>query len=336
MRVHALLSTYRRRRVVAAASALAVVAGVAGATSGSAAATSVLNTVTYLHGEISGGDALVLHAQVTYANRVNGLGITPSGSIHFSDDAGDDLGTVTLPQCVNTLCVASTTVSIDALSDGVGQLTADYSGDLLLKPSQGTMGFSPCVNGCYADSQSGAAYTSVSSDSSTGAVDAGFGGQGLPCGVNNGGPTGNVDAYNLDANKQISYQLQGAGAQAYHTLIAKTSHNEWFCYVSPDPFKGYYPNGTAGSFPESDAAYANFGWVPQIQGGAYDGQYVGLLGHCYPYSVLPPCISSWWNAQGEGSGSPWYLDVMIDTPPNDPHFGGLKVAAPKIGSSSTT
>jgi hypothetical protein len=72
---------------------------------------------------------------VTISGLNTTLGLTPSGTVHFSDNKNDDLGTVKLPSCTLRTCDIADEIRSTSLSSGVTELTATYSGDTLLESS---------------------------------------------------------------------------------------------------------------------------------------------------------------------------------------------------------
>lgn len=319
-----------------------------------ASAGGVMASTTILTSAISeDGQQVTLTVTVRDGNNKNGLGITPQGTVTFSDDVGDHLGGVTLPSCLLKPCVATHVVPIGNISAGVGHLRATYSGDPLLKPSTGVDPFSLAAcdaeDGCFGAVSYPGADMEVESDSDSGYVVSNFDAVGLPCGVVGGGPVGHVVGVGLNGEKEIYYMLTGAGAQAYHTMFSNGhfsngDNTAWFCYVSPDPFEAYSPDGYHTDFPEGDESYATFGDAPQIVGGPYNGDYVGLLGWC-PTDSPPidsdsahsnaelttdgPCLNSFAVYQNSDAGNEWELSVNLTTPPGDPFLGGKKLLAPK-------
>lgn len=291
------------------------------------------------------GQTILATVNVRAGSIKNGLGVTPTGSVHFSDNVGDDLGTAALPSCLLKPCVASLSIPVSSLSDGVTQLLATYSGDTLLKP--GTIGeplsFVHCDpdDGCFGEATEPGADLEVTSTSSTGYVVANFDADGLPCGVDGGGPVAHIVGHGLNADKSVYYTLNGAGAQAYETMLTNGQfsdgdHTAWVCYVSKDPFAAYSPDGYHTDFPESDASFNNLGPAPQIVGGVYDGYYVGLLAWCGAsynigdsnFTVDAPCVSEFDLYQNSDSGNSWNLLVNLCTPPGDPLLAGKKLLAP--------
>jgi hypothetical protein len=336
--------------------AAALVATMAAWSTGTpASAGTLLTTSTKLTAAIA-EDGQQVTATVTVKNGLtdDGLGITPQGTVRFSDDQGDDLGTLTLPDCLLKVCTASYVIPIDrfanGIENGISQLRATYSGDLLGKPSTGVhpLSIQKCrgEDGCFGGVSAGGAEMTVNSDSDEGYILANFGGSGLPCGVNGGGPVGHVVGVDLNGNKEIYYMLSGAGAQAYHTMFVNGDFGEddpdWFCYVSPESFAAYSQDGLSTDFPASNDSFNYLGPAPQIGSGPYNNYYVGLLAFCgqtyslndSSYTVGPPCLDSYGLYQSE-SASDWNLYVYLETPPGDPYLGGLKLPAlPKLPSLS--
>jgi hypothetical protein len=331
-----------RRRAVTILLATATVASLVGGALGSpASAAGLLASKTVMSATISEDASQVsLYAAVQIGNIKNGLGLTPTGSIHFTDDAGDDLGGGALPSCLLKPCSVSRVISTDLLSDHISQIYAVYSGDTLLKSSRAgaAVGFDRCGDEdvCDAYADGGNAILDAHSESDSGVILDSLGGPGLPCGVDNGGPVGNVSSYGLTASKEIYYMLEGAGAQAYDAMFNNGQFSDevtpwWFCYVAPYPFQAYSVDGYSTTFPASDESFDYYGDAPQLNSGPYSGQYVGLLPSCSHSDGELPCIENYWLGQDEGSGV-WDLSVYLEVPPGDPHFGGLKLPAIKLPS----
>ena len=328
------LALRRSRRATIAAVVVATCATtLSGAITGPASAAGLTASTTLLSARIS-DDAQRVTATVTVrmGTNTNGFGITPTGTVHFSDNLGDNLGSVAVPSCLLKPCTTSYVIPTDRFSSGVTRLTATYSGDTILKPSAAgvALGLSRCDGTCEADVFAGNADMEVESDSDTGYIVANFGGAGLPCGVNGGGPIGHVTSYNLGADKEIYYMLVGPGAAAYANLAL--DGQEWFCYASPVEFDAWSQDGVSTDFPPNGSSFGTFGPAPQMGGPNYNGLYVGLLGDCEE-GDNGPCIESYSLYQNSDHGNQWELSVDLVTPPGDPYLGGLKLAAPKIGHS---
>ncbi|HVS67877.1 MAG TPA: hypothetical protein VHE56_04960 [Mycobacteriales bacterium] len=350
MPIHRLRAMRRRHRVIAVAGSAALLMGVLGTTTGASAATSLnlsASTTTLTATLSNDGFTFTVTAQVQLGTQKNGFGITPSGTVAITDNLGDHIGTLTVPSCFNTPCVMTHTYGVDVLGNGVTKLIAKYSGDLILKPSQGTtpFGFDRCDGECEARAATATADVDAHSDSTDGYIVDDLGGPGLPCGVPGAGPVAHVQGYQLTADKSISYMLEGDPAHTYYNWVHHQPGIEgtmyWFCYVSPDPFTAYSQDGVSTVFPHSADSFGFLGPAPQITtGGPYDGDYVGLLAFCDSevfvgdsyYTVGAPCLddfSSYFNP--DSGGYDFYVD--IDAPPGDPYLGGLKLATPKIGKS---
>lgn len=353
------------RRAAIGVTAAAMLATLVGwSTSSPASAAGLLASTTALTASIT-NDGQYVNATITVriGNNKNGLGITPSGTVTFGDNVGDNLGSVAVPSCLLKPCTATYAIPTSRFSDDVERLRATYSGDLLLKTSSAVVPLSLQIcdgDGCWGDVAAGNAEMQVQSpDSDQGYIISNFGGAGLPCGVTGGGPVGHVVGVNLNGDKEIYYMLTGPGAKAYADMLYNGQFDDefppnWFCYVSQDPFQAWSTDGYHTDFPPNWDSYGFWGDAPQIVGGAYDGYYVGLLGQCPSEIVLGgggdspgydtvqphnegdgitgpdgPCIEDYSLYQNSDHGNQWELSVDLVTPPGDPFLGGLKLLAPK-------
>ncbi|HVV75296.1 MAG TPA: Ig-like domain-containing protein [Mycobacteriales bacterium] len=338
MHIHDLRGT--RRLAIAVASSAAILIGVAVPTVASGAGLGLLPSLTWADATIApDAQTVLLTATVKVGAPVNeNVGVTPSGTVTFTDDAGDGLAVVTLPTCLLKDCTVSATVLASAFSRNVGQIRASYSGDLLLKPSEAVLpfGFDRCGAGenCDAQTSEPDASLEVYSDSDQGYVMDKIGGAGLPCGVDNGGPVGQVNAYNLDDNKYLTYSIDGDGAEAEHNQVMGASYRDWFCYVAPVQFDAYSQDGTSTDFPDNDSSFGSFGPAPQIGSGPYTDDYVGLLADCSDTDDQAPCIeTSSLGREDDGIG-PWYFTVTVKLSAGDPWVGGQSLPAlPKLNLS---
>lgn len=335
-------STPRRTRLVLAglAGAGLLASSMSALTPASAASLNLIASTTTLSATASADGATVkLSSTVTFLNLPVGLGITPSGTVTFGDDAGDHLGTAAV-SCFLKACTVTHTVSTDKLSDDVSYLKATFVDKLLLKPGTAVVrfGFNRCtgdVEDCsVANVSDNTTDVGVSADSGdTASVT--LGGAALPCSLGAGdvvnstgaGPAG-VKELTISYLGTASNTAGGKYSDVSDAIIdsdgAPGGVSGYLCAVAPYAFVGFTPN-PGQSFTHTDSDYASFGLAEPITTGAYAGDYVGLLANCFynagDFSADPhngPCIADVY-ANPDGGGS---FTFVVDAPSNDPHFGG--------------
>jgi hypothetical protein len=259
-----------------------------------------------------------------------GVRLTPDGTVGFSDNQGDNLGAVTLPPCLLTACTATHTVPVAGLSDGVTRITASYSGDVALKPSGAALavGLSSCSgdSDCDVVIAQGSTELEVSGDDTdegNAYVVATLGGPALPCSLGVA-PVANFDGFNLNDRKFISYSVSGAAADAYNNASdnGDAGYDDYFCWVSPDPFTAFHP--TLATFQRNGADFTQFGDAPEITSGPYAGDFVGVLATCSELdsSDPSPCIDDYEYDAANVDTPTSSLFVDVNAPAGDPHAGG--------------
>jgi hypothetical protein len=321
---------HRVTRIAVGAAAL-LVAGLltptaAGATGGlpSSTALSVSPASTTV------GHSITLKATVKVLG-LNGLGITPTGSISFSSKnaagAVVNLGSAPISACLLTACTATLTTS--AVPVGTVSATAVYAGDGLVGPSSKTAALTVAPNPTPGSATSVTCYsgqpcdtgTLKSADSTTKldvradpsansqTVTASLGGGTLHC-IAGGTPDNDGDdddgvfvgalatfsSTATDAGKTITYTGTGAtGTTMKHQYGEHTQYAG--CYGSPTPFKGY--------------THGVYGPAPFV---AADGLYVAMLSNCANNGGAIPCMT---NQAGVGFDS-----YVIKAPAGDPKVIG--------------
>lgn len=320
----------RARIVVGGVAAAGMIASAVGTTTAASAATSLnlVASTTTLSGQLSeDGSTLTLTASVSLGGKPGNLNlgnIVPGGSVSFSDDRGDNLGSAAIPSCLLKACVVVHAVPVSAISDGTTRVTASYPGDLVLKPSSASIAFgkSDCTGDAECDFviQSGTTTLEVNSeDADTDEpawVDGSLGGPTLPCSLGVA-QVANFSGVNLDSQKGVTYTVTGAAADAYSS--AGGDGAVYFCWVSPNAFYGYNPGST--SFAGDTSDFSDFSEL-QISGGTYNGEYVGLLPTCDDSNYLDsdtsgPCITDY-----EYNGDAHSMSISVLAPAGDPHAGG--------------
>lgn len=308
-------------------------------TSASAAGLNLLDSNTVFTAKLAeDGTSVTLTATVgigTTKDGSNNLGpITPSGSVSFSDNLHDNLGSATLPSCLLTRCTVTVTVPTSHIQSGTTKLTASYPGDLLLKKSAATVPFSldSCSlpreddSPCTTFSSSGTTTVQVDTYAPSGYIEAELGGSGLPCSLGGGAKVATVNAVGVSYDKEVTYSLLGAAADAYQNLnqdFFGEFDATWFCYAAPHNFTAYTNAGST-VFPHNQNSYNRLGDAAHLTSGPYAGDYVGLLPSCDQLepSSDGPCIEGYDFYYGNPEFPPDQLFVTVLTPPGDPHFGG--------------
>ena len=322
----------RRGRVLAGITAVALAgamasAGHADATGGLASST----TLTVSPQSSTAGTAVTLTATIKVLG-LNGLGITPTGTVTFTSKNAAakvvTLGTGTVGACLLTTCYATLTTS--SVPVGTVSATAAYGGDNLVAPSSGsaaltvTQPTSPGASStvvCYSGQPCDTG-TMTSSDNTTNLdvkTPASSNTQTLSGSLTSGTlhcveppekgetPDGDDDdgvfvgalatfsSSATDVTKTITKTGTGTtGSIMKHQLAEHPTHAG--CYASPNPFKGF-----------TNGVYGNAPFV------ASDGMYEAMLGTCtYTHNVLP-CMKG-----VAGTGTTY--SYVVSAPAGDPKF----------------
>lgn len=263
----------------------AVAAGTLGVVAAPAEAAVFTSKTTLATVMSADGASLTMTATVANTSLPNGPGISPSGTVTFTDSAGDRLGALTAPNCGMTACAVKRTVTVSQLADNVSSLTASYSGDSTLGAGSAStpIAFRRCAAkaGCFNALTSGVTSIGVGTPVGDTALVT-VGGTKLPCSVGAGAVVN--AAVSGPGTKTIGIQIQhsGTAATTYMALDAKTkvaqAHTNYRCDVSTNPYQGFSAGST--TFTKSLSDFTHYGTVPQLAAGAYKGQYVGLLPDC--------------------------------------------------------
>ncbi len=308
--------------------ALGLVAAVAGASATlapSASAAGVLPTTTTLAAApaaSTAGDTVTLTATVKVLG-LPGLGVTPTGPVAFTASNGSGttaLGTSPIGSCLLTTCTAA--LSTTGIPAGSTTVTATYAGDTLAAASSGSAPVTVAVppdakttKTCLAGEQTCNTETISSDDGKTSLqVSSNGGGQtvtaalyqegGLHCDTRNPNPPGALaefDNTSPTASKLVTYTVRDAAAWFLAEEYWHSDGQFVGCYGSPNPFKGFIPGASEGSFVYGDAL-----WSPQ------DQLYVARLARCVE-GIATPCFTV-------GNIGWVYGDVEIHTPAGDPRF----------------
>jgi hypothetical protein len=304
-----------------------------------AGATGPLSTSTTLKATPASstvGTPVTLKATVKVLG-LNGLGVTPKGSVTFTSrnaaGATADLGTAKVSGCLLVPCTATLTTS--SIPVGTTSVKAAYSGDALTKPSSGSAAVTvtantspgssstvtcysgqPCSSGTVTSTDNTTKLTVVSSPSSGNqTVNASVGSGSLHCQpAGNENPDGDGDdddgvfvgalatfsSTAPDSTKTITYTGQGtaAGTTGAIMLHQYSEHTAYAgCYGSPTPFQGY-THGVYGAAPFN----------------ATDGLYEAQLSNCANHSGQKPCFTNVSSATGDS--------YVVQTLAGDPKLQG--------------
>jgi hypothetical protein len=277
------------------------------------------------------GTAVTLTATIKVLG-INGLGITPTGTVTFTSKNSANqvvtLGTGTVGACLLTTCYATLTTS--SVPVGTVSATASYGGDNLVAPSSGsaaltvTQPTSPGTSStvvCYAGQPCDTG-TMTSSDSTT-QLDVKTPASGNTQTLSGNLSSGTLHCYEppekgetpdgddddgvyvgalatfsssaTDVTKTITKTGTGTtGAIMKHQLAEHPTHAG--CYASPKQFKGF-----------TGGVYGNAPFI------AADGMYEAILGTCtYTHNVLP-CMKG-----VAGTGTTY--SYVVSAPAGDPKF----------------
>jgi Bacterial Ig-like domain (group 3) len=320
-----------RRATVFTVGAAAVLIGglVTPASSQAAGGLPSSTTVTASPSSTTAGTAVTLSATVKVLG-LNGLGITPTGSVNFSvkNSAGVvvSLGSAPISSCLLTACTAKLTSS--SIPVGTVSATGSYPGDALVGPSSGSTALTvapnptpgsatavtcysgqPCDTGTLNSTDSTTKLDVVADPSAdTQTVTASLGSGTLHC-VAGGKPDNDGDdddgvfvgalatfsSTASDAGKTITYTGTGAtGATMNHQFGEHPTYAG--CYASPNAFKGF----TKGVY----------GAAPLI-----NGEHVAMLATCTFSKNVRPCMT---NVPGSGTTDSY----VIKAPAGDPKVVG--------------
>ena len=289
------------------AAATATTIGIAAAPASAAGTATLASTTTLSAVMTADGTGLALTSTVA---QPNGLGVNPTGTVTFTDSAGDKLGAVAVSGCLLKTCTVHRTVTTTQFANLVSKITATYSGDSVLKPSSAAaaMLYERCAAtaGCYGTLTNATTAVGVGVPVNDTALVT-LGGAQLPCSAGAGSVL-NIAA--TGTGKAIAVQLQhsGAAAATYVALDAKTkvaqAHTNYRCDVSTKAYQGFSP--TAATYTKSATDFAVYGTTPTLASGTYTGQHAGLVPDCtYWYahsaSFAPVCNSVPTNTPPAGS-----------------------------------
>lgn len=321
----------RRAAVLAVSAATILIGGLlVPATSQAAGGLPSSLTLTASPSSTTSGHAVTLSATVKVLG-LNGLGITPTGSVNFSvkNSTGVvvNLGSAPITTCLLTACTATLTSS--TIPVGTVSATGSYPGDSLVGPSSGSTALTIAANPTPGSATAVTCYsgqpcdtgTLSSTDSTTNldvhsnpsantqTVTASLGSGTLHC-VAGGKPDNDGDdddgvfvgalatfsSTATDAGKTITYTGNGqTGVLMQHQYAEHTAYAG--CYGSPKPFQGY-TKGVYGPAPFN----------------ATDGLYVAMLANCANHSALP-CMTNVDNAGDADS-------YVVKAPAGDPKVVG--------------
>ncbi|HVT65593.1 MAG TPA: hypothetical protein VHD81_10600 [Mycobacteriales bacterium] len=280
--------------VVAAATATMI--GVCAAPA--SAATGVLASSTTLSAVITAdGTGLTLTSTVAQSGSSNGLGATPTGTVTFTDSAGDKLGAVAVSGCLLKVCTVQRTVTTTQLGNLVTKITAAYSGDSVLKPSSVATAilFARCTTGTSC--QGGLANATTAVGLSVPVNDSALvtlGGPQLPCSAGAGSVV-NIAA--TGTGKAMTMQLYhlGSAATAYLAVDNSTkvanAHAFYRCDVSTVAYQAFHP--ATATYAKALSDFAQYGAAPTVASGTYAGLHAGLIPDCtywFAHSATSPPV----------------------------------------------
>lgn len=293
-----------RSRVLRVLAAGAILAAVTTVGLQPTSAAGILPTTTTV---ATSGNPALAGSPVTFTATVKILGtnlgpLTPTGTVKFTYGAT----TVTRPlsSCIILLtqCTASATMTALPESASPTTVTAKYNGDLLSKPSTGTLAQETndpvaCLAAEFCDSfveaANGSASMYVNTDGNGAAdyfLEMSFQSAPLSCTTPGTGDTGVFNVTDGQVSKTVQYTVYDAAA----TAIGNSSRVCWF---SDQPFT------TASGAPAAPVA----------------GGFEGLLPLCFPgddSSNPPPCVEEFDYYISEGGDPTAY--VVVDAPAGDP------------------
>ena len=217
---------------------------------------------------------------------------------------------------------------------------ASYSGDTLAKPSVGAIQvireICPDEDNDCGSLQADDGVQTVSLEVPSGnSATLTLGGDQLPCSL---GVAQVINTFGSGPNTgpksvEIVYNSGTAAATAYADAAANTaytdgppSHSAYLCAIEPHPWIGFSPDGSSTTFDHTVSDFGYFGPVPQISGGPYNGQYVGLMADCYTSDGINdvgdgsenPCVNGAYVNPDQGNA----FFINISVPSGDPHMGG--------------
>lgn len=299
-----------RLRVLTLATAGVLALGLAAASQARAAGGLPSSTTLDVSPQSStAGTAVTLTATIKVLG-LNGLGITPTGTVSFtaSNSSGSTvaLGTAAVGSCLLTTCTATLTTTYVPI--GTVTAGASYSGDNLVAPSSGSHALTvtqptnpgsssvvtcyagqPCDTGTVTSGDSTTALDVKTAASSSPQTLSGSLGSGTlhcsePTDPNDGPPPGDRDdddgmyvgalatftSSAQDVTKTVTYTGTGTTGATMKDQLIEHPTHAG-CYGSPTAFKGF-TNGTYGYAPLNKT----------------DGLYEAILGTCtYTHNVLP-------------------------------------------------
>lgn len=326
-------STRRRHAIAVVAATVAMTAATMAfpAPSLASGALPSATTLTVTPKSSTAGTAVTLQATVKVLG-LNGLGVTPTGSVTFTSTNGSataQLGSAPLSACLLSQCTARLVTT--TLPIGTKSVTASYPGDGLVGPSSGTAAATVAPNPapgpsstvvCYAGQpcdtgtvSTGQTHTSVDvstpASSSTQALSASMAAGQLHC-PPSGTPDGDGDdddaapfpgdvatfsSTAADVSKTVRYTGTGTvGTLMRHQYNEHTAYVG--CYGSVTQFNGF----TAGSYGPAPFNSA-------------DGLYEAQLPNCATHGGQRPCFT---NSAGSGTTDSY----VVQTLPGDPKYIG--------------
>jgi hypothetical protein len=307
------------RRVVAGLPAAGLVAAAALAASAPANA-AVLPTKTV----VSFSAATISPTQSATATAVVGrlgLGITPSGTVTFTDSTnGTPLGQATLTRCIVLIssCTASVTVPGSVLATDDNVIVASYSGDSLSKASSGSGDLfggttTDCAANTFCEAFAGSTDGSSSLDVTVAGTDTpqsitiGFGDSPLSCSTPGTGDTAGYQLSNPNVPKTLDFTSYGDAADA-----AQAAHP--ISSLSDDAAHAYVCFGAPKSFTTKNGLQSKKQDTGEFQGVLPACKFVGENST----ATNPPCIAS--ALFIPGNDGPDEYDTVVQVPAGDPHI----------------
>lgn len=279
-----------RSRLVAALVAAVSTAGLLCGTSTASAALLGSSTTALNLAIAPDGTGVVMTATVTPS-----LG---GGTVTFTDEHKDALGTAELPSCLLSACTVSDVVPTSALSRNVGIIVAIYSGNGYVGASYGlaTLLYVRCPKAAHYSCRS----IKIKSTKTVARLlvppgDSALltlGGPPTPCSIGSG-PVVNVATTGKASHRgkgvQVGIVEHGSRYQQLDESIfdRPAGHLFYRCNASSRPFPGFTP-ATGADYTRSDADFARLGATPIATTGTYSGEHVGLLADCLYLVRRPP------------------------------------------------
>ncbi len=230
------------------------------------------------------GAGVTLSATVTLPSDAAASDGTPIGTLTFTDERSDVLGSVKVTTCTGRTCTAQDTIPVSAFAAMTDFVVANYSGNGRLGSSSDSVPVlydhcttgNACTSGEITDADTWVVATVPVGDSALVTL----GGPALPCSIGAG------DVINLATSgtfKSVQLSVVEAG-RAYPPVDKSTAdgprgHSLYRCAASNLPFHGF-SSGRAG-YTHTASDFARYGIAPFAASGAYAGEHVGLLADCF-------------------------------------------------------